>query len=255
MLAALLIAQIIQAPLAEAVEMVRVPKGIYQPFFRDQGEIDQNVGPLEVDRLPVTNADFLQFVRKHPSWRRSQVKPLFASAGYLASWHSDLTLDTKSLSHPTTEVSWFAAREYCASLGKRLMSTAEWEYVADAANPSNQELILKWYAEPADLANVEKSVENKFHLRGMHGLIWEWVEDFSSAIISGDSRSASENDRGLFCGAGALKSKDPAQYATYMRFAHRSSLSASSVGRALGFRCARNSPPTHPHPKLTRVKE
>jgi formylglycine-generating enzyme len=219
---------------------IKVPGGIYKPFFREKGEKDQAVAPLLVDRYPVTNAEYLLFVTGRPDWRRSAVKRVFADSGYLGHWAGDLEFRKGEGNHPVTNVSWFAARRYCASLGKRLMTTAEWEFAADAQNPSNLSQILEWYGRTGEAGRpVTAGRANAFGLIGMHGLIWEWVDDFAAAIMAGDSRSSNETGKSLFCGGGSLAAKDPSQYATFMRFAYRSSISAGSVGRALGFRCVR----------------
>lgn len=219
---------------------VRVKSGTYVPFFRDEGEKDQQIEPLLIDLYPVTNGDYLNFVKKNPEWRKSKVKGLFAGQGYLEHWPADLEVHAAIRRRPVTNVSWFAARKYCESLGMRLLNTAEWEYASDAQAAENLNLILEWYAKPGDLLDVKTSKVNSFGIKGMHGLVWEWVEDFSSAIVAGDSRSTNETSKSMFCGSGSLKAKDPAQYATFMRFAFRSSLKANSTGRNLGFRCARS---------------
>ncbi|MDC2887990.1 hypothetical protein [Psychrosphaera algicola] len=40
-------------------------------------------------------------------------------------------------------------------------------------------------------------------VKDLHGLIWEWTEDFNSALVSGESRSDSNINQKLFCAAGA----------------------------------------------------
>lgn len=219
---------------------VRVPKGVYVPFFRDLGEVETEVGPLLVDRYPVTNEEFYSFVKGNPKWSKTAIPKIFSSAQYLNHWKSEKNLDPAIAQLPVTNLSWYAARAYCASRGRRLMTVAEWEYASDAQNPANLQMILDWYAKPASsLENVAKAKANKYGVRGMHGFIWEWVEDYSSVIIAGDSRDSNDTSKSLFCGAGSLRAKDPAQYATFMRFAHRSSLKANYVGESLGFRCAK----------------
>jgi formylglycine-generating enzyme required for sulfatase activity len=236
MLSALLISLL--TALSVHADEILVKEGVYTPFFRDTGELDERVQSLYVDRGAVSNRQFLEFVRAHPEWKRSATKAVFAGPGYLEQWRDDESFAKKLADRPVTNISWFAARKFCESRGKRLLTTAEWEYVSDAQNPRNLSIILEWYGRPED-ETAPKPATNRFGLVGMHGDIWEWVEDFASAIIAGDSRSQSENSKSMFCGGGALKAKDPAQYATFMRFAHRSSLRANSVGRTLGFRCAR----------------
>lgn len=231
---------ILMGTLIATAEEVRVPSGEYVPFFRDEGERDRQIDSLLIDLYPVTNADYLEFVRSHSEWRKSKVKEIFAGKGYLEHWPSDLNIPASIRKQPVTNVSWFAARKYCENRGMRLLSTAEWEYVSNAQAPENLDLILEWYSKSGKLLNVSQAKANSFGIRGMHGLIWEWVDDFSSAIVAGDSRSTNETSKSMFCGSGSLKAKDPAQYATFMRFAFRSSLKANSNGRNLGFRCARS---------------
>ena len=71
--------------------MVLVPAGRFAPLFR--GERDPKDVPVKafwLDVEPVTNRDFLEFVRSNPKWRRSQVKRLFADEDYLKLWAGDL---------------------------------------------------------------------------------------------------------------------------------------------------------------------
>src|SRR5207248_2677743 len=79
---------------------------------------------------------------------------------------------------------------------------------------------------------------NVYGLQDLHGLIWEWVEDASTLMVSGDSRTQGDPDRLAFCGAGALSAQDRENYPTLMRLAFLSSLDARSTARRLGFRCA-----------------
>jgi formylglycine-generating enzyme required for sulfatase activity len=67
--------------------MALVPAGRYAPLFR--GEKDPKevvVNAFFLDVVPVTNAEYLEFVKANPKWRRSQVKRLFADENYLKSW-------------------------------------------------------------------------------------------------------------------------------------------------------------------------
>src|SRR3954463_14908445 len=75
--------------------MVAIPGGIFKPLFRsstDPSEI--NVPPFLLDVCPVTNEEFLRFIRANPRWRRSAVKRLFADETYLKTWSGDLELGT-----------------------------------------------------------------------------------------------------------------------------------------------------------------
>ena len=231
--------------------MVLVPAGTYEPLYISEGE--KKVAAFFLDEVPVTNALFLEFVRANPRWRRSAVAPIFADAHYLEHWAGDLDLgDTSKVlaDGPVTNVSWFAARAYARWRGKRLPTMAEWEMAAAASatsargkdDPEHYRRILEWYARPTRFPlPAVSSAPRDFHgVRGLHGLVWEWVEDFNTALVSGESRADAGLDRNLFCGAGAAGASDFRDYAAFMRYAFRSSLGASYAVPNLGFRCARS---------------
>lgn len=227
-------------PFCALSKEIRFPKAIYTPVFKDPGETDRIVGPLFVDETPVTNKEFLEFVRANPEFSRSRVPALYSDEGYLSHWVGDHAFAKTEANFPVTNVSWFAARRYCAHKGKRLPTIAEWEMASDAQNPALEPKILEWYAKPGSrLRNVGIETGNRFGVRDVHGLMWEWVDNFSEAIMSGDSRGGSSTDS-LFCGGAALKAKDPKLYAAFMRFAFRSSLTAKYNSPSLGFRCVKD---------------
>ena len=227
-----------------------VPGGSYAPLYRAPNEKAAEVRPFFLDRLPVTNAEFLEFVRKNPRWQRSHVSPLFADAAYLDAWSGDVELGEKALPlQPVTFVSWFAATAYCRSLGKRLPTEAEWELAAAppaqdaAAREETTRRILAFYGRPrTQLPRVGGTPPNALGLRDLHGVIWEWVEDFNAGFASADSRKQGDKEAALVCGGAATATGDPSDYATFMRFAFRTSLEATHALHHLGFRCARSLP-------------
>jgi len=206
-----------------------------------------------MDSRPVTNAEFLAFVAAHPQWRRGSIAKLFADGDYLSHWAGAETLGASALpQQPVTRVSWYAARAYCEASGARLPSWYEWELAAaadesvpDARHDAQwQARILDWYAQPLHALPASGSGPANFYgLRDLHGLVWEWVEDFNALIVSGDSREQGDPDRLRFCGAGALSLRDRENYAVLMRVAFLSSLEARSTAHSLGFRCAAQAPP------------
>ena len=231
--------------------MVLIPAGLYEPLYKNEGE--QKIASFFLDEMPVTNAEFLEFVRANPRWRRSQALDLFTDAHYLEQWKGDLELgepDKMLADGPVTNVSWFAAKAYARWRGKRLPTTAEWEMAAAASatkargkdDPEHYKRILEWYAKPTRFPlPAAQSMPRDFHgVRGLHGLVWEWVEDFNTALVTGESRADAGLDRNLFCGAGAAGASDFRDYAAFMRYAFRSSLDAKYAVPNLGFRCARS---------------
>ena len=82
-----------------AADLALIPAGTYEPLLRGRDEPERvAVAAFRLEVRPVTNGEFLEFVRAHPRWRRSQVTPLFAEAGYLADWAGDLELGPRASS-------------------------------------------------------------------------------------------------------------------------------------------------------------
>jgi sulfatase modifying factor 1 len=232
--------------------MARVGPGELHPLYAATADATTvKVDAFSLDRTPVTNAEFLAFVRVHGRWRRDRVARIYADDGYLAHWAAPEDLGPGARpDQPVTRVSWFAARAYCSALGKRLPTENEWELAAiagernpdGAAEPGFRERVLAWYATPAtnDLQPVGQRPANYWGIHDLHGLVWEWVLDFNGTLVSSDSRTGKSADRLQFCGAGAFVAGDKQDYASFMRLAFRGSLEARYTARSLGFRCARD---------------
>ncbi len=207
------------------------------------------VEPFFLDRTPVTNAQFLAFVRQNARWQRGAAPAALADSGYLKHWHGPAELGSAAQpDQPVTRVSWFAARAYCDARGARLPYWYEWELAAAAdettrdarTRPGWQQRLLEWYSKPSSrpLAPVGAEPANLYGVRDLHNLVWEWVEDYNALMVSGDSRERGDPDQLEFCGSGALSFQNPDEYAVAMRIAMLSSLQASSTTTNLGFRCA-----------------
>ncbi len=230
--------------------MVLIPAGSYAPILRGKDEPENVPVPaFWLDARPVTNGEFLEFVRANPKWRRGTVSPLFADQGYLSHWAGELELGALAPANsPVVRVSWFAARAFAAWQGKRLPTTAEWERAAGvgfetengATEPGFMSAALGWFSRPspATLPDVGAGRPNLHGARDMLTLVWEWVDDFNTAMVTGESRGDTGLERTLFCGAGAAGARDLTNYPAFMRAGMRSSLRANYVVPNLGFRCA-----------------
>lgn len=206
------------------------------------------VADFRLDRTPVTNAQFARFVQAHPEWRRDKVAALFADSEYLSQWSSAVEPGAQIRHQPVVRVSWFAASAYCEARGARLPTWYQWEYTAAASatvpdarrDPAWQQTILSWYSRPAaaTLPEVGRSPPNYYGVQDLHGVIWEWVDDFAGMLVAGDNRQQSDPDALRFCGPGALTMEQKENYSTLMRIALLSSMQARYTGPAMGFRCA-----------------
>jgi formylglycine-generating enzyme len=252
--ALLLLALPVAGVIAGGVAWVKVPGGSFRSALRYEDGRTRKVVPFVMQKRPVTNAEFLGFVQSHPQWKRDRVPTVFADARYLSHWptSSALRKDGAQAGQPVVNVSWFAAQAYCEAQGARLPTWGEWEYVAAAdetrrdarKDPAWRERILGWYSRPASsaLPRAGLQVPDAYGVQDMHGLVWEWTDDFSSLLVSGDNRVQGDADKMKFCGAGALSMGDRENYAVLMRVAMLSSLEARDTTNSLGFRCAKDIP-------------
>jgi formylglycine-generating enzyme required for sulfatase activity len=229
--------------------MAAIKGGTYIPLYgRDSLKV--TINDFKMDVFPITNQEFLKFIKEHPKWKRSKVLKLFADKSYLIYWKSDTEIgDSQSLNAPITNISWFAANDYCECQGKRLPTIDEWEYVAmanektaDARSIKNyNEYILGWYEKPKTFNNeIGSTFKNYWEIWDLHGLVWEWTSDFNSVLVSGESRKDVDNDSNLFCGSAAIGATDLMNYAAFMRYAIRGSLKAKYTMKNLGFRCVKS---------------
>jgi formylglycine-generating enzyme required for sulfatase activity len=244
------------ASLGTEAGLVLIPAGFYEPLIRSPKDlVKKPVAAFWLDEQPITNGQFLAFVRTHPRWQRSQISRLFADSSYLEHWASDLNPGAQApLNVPVVRISWFAARAYARWVGRRLPTTAEWELAAAAGytrpDGKNDEVLqhdlYAWLARPVPpiQSAVTTARRNLHGARGLHGFVWEWVDDFNTALVTGESRADTGLERDRFCGAGSLGAKDTSDYAAFMRQALRASLQANNTTTSLGFRCAQDfSPP------------
>jgi formylglycine-generating enzyme required for sulfatase activity len=249
----LMLSYVIAVVALAAAAMVEIPAGNYRPLYLSDDSPIVKVVAFRMDRLPVTNQQFFEFVTHEPQWQKKNIPRLFTEPQYLQHWqyHNDLKRwqpDISQSNSAVVHVSWFAAQAYCQAQGKRLPTVAEWEYVARASESqadgsqeaSYQQRILSWYARPTSESStaVGQTAANYWGVQDLHGLHWEWTEDFNASLISGESRADSSVDQKLYCAAGAAGAADPSDYAAFMRYGLRSSLQAKFSLANLGFRCA-----------------
>ncbi len=183
--------------------------GYYVPLFKDDGESSKFfVKSFYLDSKPVSNGEFLEFVKAKPQWRKSKVKRIFADANYLRKWKGDLQLgkDVKA-EDPVCNVSWFAANAYCRWAGKRLPTVNEWEYA---------------YSKNFFNHKNELNSGNSFY---------EWTFDFNRINFQASS----------VCGGAGASANDPKNYSAFLRFSFRNSLKANYCLNDLGFSCVADS--------------
>jgi len=151
---------------------------------------------------------------------------------------------------PVIYVSWDDAQQYVQWLSRktarnyRLLSEAEWEYVARAGSTtaySHGDSIItpqqaNYYTWQTTL--VASYAPNAFGLYDVHGNVWEWTADcwngnYSGAPTNGDAWTSGDCSRRVFRGGSWT------DYPVFLRSADRSNGPASVRLAELGFRVAR----------------
>ena len=158
--------------------------------------------------------------------------------------------------HPINNVSWHGATAYCASVGARLPTEAEWELAARGEDGR----IYPWGSEPPDASHAVWGTDSfaalqpvnalaagisPFQLYNMAGSVWEWVADGYDTFYY--KYSPSENPTGpetdnvtprILRGGGFTSA------AADIRATNRHLFSATEFrdNVAIGFRCAQGAP-------------
>jgi formylglycine-generating enzyme required for sulfatase activity len=227
--------------------MVGIEAGEVVPLYPVAGETRVPVAPFRIDAMPVTVASYRSFLEVHPEWWRSRVPAAFAAPGYLRRWASDTDPGGLDPDAPVTSVSWFAAAAYCDARGARLPNEAEWEYVAAAGATHRDGRLEPGFRERVLAATLDRSAEpgpvgrgapNAWGVYDLHGLVWEWVFDVGSGFNTADSRQDGDRKIALVCGGASVGASDKTDYAAFLRYAYRGTLTGDYSGAALGFRCA-----------------
>src|SRR5690606_42099748 len=63
-------------------EMAVIGAGSYVPLYGSTEDKSVKVNSFLLDIYPVTNQDFLEFLKQYPEYSRSKIKRLFASESY-----------------------------------------------------------------------------------------------------------------------------------------------------------------------------
>ncbi len=150
---------------------------------------------------------------------------------------------------PVSGVSWADAKEYCAAMGGRLPTEAEWEYAARGGVSQAYYGVISeiaWYAgNSGDSPHaVGKKQPNAFGLYDMLGNVSEWVQDRYFDKYSPDSAATGPGveqplaPNALAVARGGFWQSD----ASALRVSHRLAQEKDGSDIPIGFRCASDHP-------------
>ncbi len=251
---------------ADCPEMVVIPAGEFvmgspedeEGRFADEGPQHgvRIAAQFAVGRFEVTRDQFDAFVRANgrsvasTCWTREDRKlekrsgRSYRSPGF-----------SQSGDHPVVCMSWENAQAYVAWLSEktgqryRLLSEAEWEYVARAGTDTRYSFGDNITKEDANFdfskgktTEVGSYPSNPWKLHDMHGNVWEWVEDcwndgYGSAPSDGSVWPSAGCDRHVL--RGGSWGSGPG----YLRSANRNRHTSGYRNFYLGFRVARELTP------------
>jgi iron(II)-dependent oxidoreductase len=128
------------------------------------------VDTFEIDRLPVTNGAYMEFVEAGGE------PPLYWTGdGRVRDFERVAEIDPRL---PVAHVSWHQADAYARWRGARLPTEAEWEKAAQGADPGHANLDQLGFG-PAP-AGAYPAGASAFGALGMVGDVWEWTaSDFA----------------------------------------------------------------------------
>jgi len=140
-----------------------------------------------IDVHPVTNADFAKFLNTR-GLKNHLGESFYDDDDRDARIHqqsSSWQPDPGYATHPVNEVSWVGARDYCASLNKRLPTEAEWEKAArgtDArkypwgnSRPNNKRALYGAAYNASAPVDAFPEGASPYGVLDLSGNQWEWV--------------------------------------------------------------------------------
>ena len=183
--------------------MVLIPASDFQmgsediDAFNDEKPVHTvYVDAFYMDKYPVTNAQYKEFLVANPQWGKpprwyeqtkrdiTYMPKKYHDSDYLKHWTRN-NFPSGEGDHPVTWVSWYAAMAYAQWTGKRLPTEAEWEKAARGGLADNKypwgntidSTYLNYDSFVGRTTSVGKFPANGYGLCDIVGNVFEWCLD------------------------------------------------------------------------------
>lgn len=235
-------------------DMVSIPAG---PFMMgsNEGPEDErpahevHVAAFSIDRFPVTNAQFAEFLNAPPSSPPARVYDVDDPDSRIHRRGGRWTPDAGYEQHPVVEVPWAGAVAYCAWRRKRLPTEAEWEKAARGADarryPWGSELPSNRRAQFEAAYNATAPVDafpggaSPYGAREMAGNVWQWVSSAYRPYPYRADDGREDPKPGPVRATRGGGHDSPANEITTTQRGRNLSRNPASGHHNIGFRCAR----------------
>lgn len=240
----------------DGIPYVQVPAGCFE-----MGSTDEQVQAAIDSYTQETGGDAPEewFIAEQPpheqcfdqSFWIMQTEVTNAQYGSVADNCGQYSLDSNQ---PRNCVTWFEARDYCVSIGGRLPTQREWEYVARGVEswsyPWGDEFVGANVVYDANSGGKTAAVGSRpagaswVGALDMSGNLWEWTSSLYQPYpyVAEDDREADTDDRmdvPRVLRGGSWRG----DLTSYLRGAVRDVNSPSYANFIIGFRCVRDSAP------------
>lgn len=206
---------------------------------------------FSIDRTPVTNIQFAQFLNVTGPVKSSGER-LFDFDDADARIHKrdgKWVANPGFENHPVVEASWFGAVDYCAWLGKRLPTEAEWEKAARGTdgrkypwgNSSPDKTKAQFQADYNQTVPVESFPRgaSPYGALDMAGNTWEWISSAYMRYPYDPKDGREDLTPGPVRGTRGGGHDSAAEEITMTQRGRNLSRSFRSGHHNIGFRCAR----------------
>src|SRR5262249_4553790 len=112
--------------------LVTVPAVTLKGTNWDGTAWEHKIAVFRIDLKPVSNGEFLAFVKAHAQWKKSHIASNLHDEDYLKHWEGDESVKPSILDDPVQYVSFYAAAAFCNTSGKRLPRLGDYRAAANA---------------------------------------------------------------------------------------------------------------------------